>query len=67
MSGCHIRQADEAIIVVPDSETHECGCERAWFVEASEDDVLFVVRVTTARCLKPAAAAMIRSYSARQH
>lgn len=32
-------------LVVPDSETHECGCERMWFVEASGDEVLFIVRV----------------------
>jgi hypothetical protein len=32
-------------VIVPDSETHECGCERTWFVEASEDDVFFMVRV----------------------
>jgi hypothetical protein len=31
--------------VVPDSERHECGCERVWFVEAGEDEMLFVVRV----------------------
>ena len=32
-------------VVVPDSEVHECGCERTWFVEAGEDELLFVVRI----------------------
>lgn len=32
-------------IVVPDSETYECGCERTWFVEKDDDEALFIVRV----------------------
>jgi hypothetical protein len=32
-------------VIVPDSKTYECGCERTWFVEAGQDEVLFIVRV----------------------
>jgi len=31
--------------VVPDNVTHECGCERTWFVEHNADEKLFIVRV----------------------
>lgn len=30
-------------VVVPDDQEHVCGCERRWFVEKCEDEVLFVV------------------------
>jgi Restriction endonuclease len=29
--------------VVPDGVVHECGCERRWFTEADDDEVVFVV------------------------
>lgn len=32
-------------VVVPDSEVHECGCERVWFIERNDDEALFLVRV----------------------
>lgn len=32
-------------VVVPDSESYECGCEHTWFVEAGQNEVVFVVRV----------------------
>ena len=30
--------------VVPDSQTHKCGCEREWFIEKDENEALFIVR-----------------------
>jgi hypothetical protein len=30
-------------VVVPDGERYVCACERRWFTEANNDDVLFVV------------------------
>ena len=30
-------------VVVPDTETYTCGCERRWFTERDEDEVIFVV------------------------
>lgn len=32
-------------VVVPDTETYECGCERAWFIETDQDEVVFIVRI----------------------
>jgi hypothetical protein len=32
-------------VVVPDSETYECGCERVWFVEKNESEATFVLRI----------------------
>lgn len=32
-------------VVLPDSEVHECGCERVWFIEWNDDEALFLVRV----------------------
>lgn len=32
-------------LVVPDKETHECGCERVWFIDKNEDEAVFVVRI----------------------
>jgi hypothetical protein len=29
--------------VVPDGVVHECGCDRRWFTETDEDEVVFVV------------------------
>ncbi|MEE1655693.1 restriction endonuclease [Microvirga sp. CF3062] len=31
-------------LVVPDNETHECGCERTWFIEKGDDEAVFIVR-----------------------
>lgn len=31
-------------VVVPDIETHECGCERTWFIEKAADEAVFIVR-----------------------
>ncbi|GGN51240.1 hypothetical protein GCM10011349_23630 [Novosphingobium indicum] len=31
--------------VVPDDVVHECGCERSWFVEATDEERMFIVRV----------------------
>ena len=31
--------------LVPDSETHVCGCDRTWFIEKSDDEAMFIVRV----------------------
>ncbi|GGC12557.1 hypothetical protein GCM10011494_34220 [Novosphingobium endophyticum] len=32
-------------VVVPDTETHVCGCESTWFVEMNADEALFIVRM----------------------
>lgn len=30
--------------LVPNDIVHECGCERSWFAETTEDEILFIVR-----------------------
>lgn len=29
--------------VIPEGQSYECGCERRWFTEASDDEITFVV------------------------
>jgi hypothetical protein len=31
-------------VLVPNTQTYECGCERVWFVEANANEVVFIVR-----------------------
>lgn len=31
--------------VVPDGETYECGCERTWLIEKSNDEAVFIMRL----------------------
>lgn len=32
-------------LVVPDGESYVCGCERRWFTEATDDEIVFVVAI----------------------